>query len=175
MEYINEEDCDIKYDMEEISNYIESIPSSAEPSKLKRVEKKDFYQDMKFLIKTKMCVSVIENIHCPHVKCRFAHSLAELKPKLCSFGSVCHMVCLSEPNGPNSPDGTGSYKNVPNSKDKICSFWHPNETETSYALRMGLIKAPCNPVKYSEPIRLEIKTDEWTVVRNKSRRNRQRL
>ena len=55
--------------------------------------------------------------NCQRTICNFAHSLEELKPAECIFGTAC---------------------NFQKSKTKICGFIHPNETIDQFIERTGL-------------------------------------
>ena len=77
------------------------------------------------LQKTKLCLSFINKVSCPHGdKCRYAHSINELGK--CFFGDKCRFV-KKEKN---------IYANI--SKTKICEFKHLNENSDNYLARVGI-------------------------------------
>lgn len=72
-----------------------------------------------------------EKGYCRHgAECRFAHSWDQLAKKECSFECDCRYT---------KHQSGGVYRNVTNPKnpDKICTFWHPDETNASWFARMG--------------------------------------
>lgn len=76
---------------------------------------------------TRMCNSVLDGTQCKYgKKCFFAHTLAQLVKVPCTFGSGCRNV------------RTGANGKYMNKGDRICKFWHPNETTSSYKDRLGL-------------------------------------
>lgn len=78
------------------------------------------------LNKTKMCLSILNNIVCPHgLKCRFAHYKNEIVVAACLFKDECRFVKME----------TGSFTNI--SKTKICKYLHPKETKDNYFKRIG--------------------------------------
>ena len=82
------------------------------------------------LEKSRMCKSVDANELCQHGdKCRFAHSLAELKISNCLFDQRCHFVRISN----------GELVNVDSTK-KICSHKHSHETFETFLQRTGLVR-----------------------------------
>jgi hypothetical protein len=82
------------------------------------------------LEKSRMCKSVDMNEKCQYDdKCRFAHSLDELKISNCLFDQRCHFVRISN----------GELVNVDNTK-KICSHKHSHETFETFLQRTGLVR-----------------------------------
>jgi hypothetical protein len=83
------------------------------------------------LAKSKMCSSVGKNEQCHHgEKCRFAHSLDELKISDCLFEQRCRFVRMS--NG-----------KLVNNGEKVCSHKHPHETKETFMSRTGLDRYKC--------------------------------
>ena len=81
------------------------------------MENKELLQNK--LTKTRMCKSVSNNTRCPHgSRCRFAHSVEELRIPLCFFKDCCRFV---------RRDNNGRWCNTTNKK--ICDKKHPEETE----------------------------------------------
>ena len=69
--------------------------------------------------KSQMCRSVGTRRRCPHgPRCRFAHSIGELAPQSCHFGSTCRRV---------QREGVGYSGD--------CHFIHPSETKENYIER----------------------------------------
>lgn len=93
------------------------------------------------LAKTKMCRSITDGVPCPHTSngkvCRFAHSIDELAKSECFFGTKCRFTRLVD----------GVVMNN-NKADKVCQFWHPNETDESYGKRLGIKVEPKQPKAY---------------------------
>lgn len=77
---------------------------------------------------TRMCRSVLTGTKCYHQNCFFAHDVSQLVHTECGFGHRCAFA---------RQRCTGVYENS-NPQQRICSFWHPNETTESYARRNGL-------------------------------------
>ena len=75
---------------------------------------------------TKLCKSLTTGEKCEHKVCYFAHSLEELKKTRCNFGMNCYLVSKTSLNG---------YDNC---NHKICRYIHPNESNESYARRLGI-------------------------------------
>jgi hypothetical protein len=98
----------------------------------KREEAKDvFFDELKLnktLKKTSLCRSFIEGVKCPHSKCRFAHSLKELKKRDCLYGDTCILVKKDK-----KEEGVYHHRK---GKRNICAFWHQNETKDSYIRRV---------------------------------------
>ena len=111
-------------------------------------------QDLTF---TKMCNSVISSKVCLHGKnCRFAHSMEQLQKKPCAFPDRCRFATCT---------GEGVYKNKPCQKTgKICSFWHQNETNQSYADRLGF-KLPKTQFKIDVQPKVEVKVQPKVEVK----------
>ena len=78
------------------------------------------------LYKTSICRSVINNEECLHgAKCRFAHSLEELRTSCCLFGKDCRFVkCIND-----------SWTNMGN---KMCTHMHPDESRQDFLTRIGV-------------------------------------
>ena len=80
---------------------------------------------------TRMCRSVTEKTECKHgAKCRFAHSIAELKITNCSWGSKCLLT------------KTQNGKCVNCDPTKKCLFRHSGETDDDFYIRNGYKSAP---------------------------------
>ena len=111
-------------------------------------------QDLTF---TKMCNSVMSSKACFHGKnCRFAHSMEQLQKKPCAFPDRCRFAACT---------GEGVYKNKPCQKTgKICSFWHQNETNQSYADRLGF-KIPKTQFKIEVQPKVEVKVQPKVEVK----------
>ena len=85
------------------------------------------------LQKTRMCNSLDTNEPCQHQdKCRFAHSLDELKISDCLFGQRCRFVQMSN----------GELVNTDNTT-KVCAHKHQQENIQSFMRRTGLDKYKC--------------------------------
>ena len=78
------------------------------------------------LYKTSICKSVLNKEECLHgSKCRFAHSLEELRTSCCLFGKDCRFVkCIND-----------SWTNMGN---KMCSHMHPDESRQDFLTRIGV-------------------------------------
>jgi len=101
------------------------------------------------LTKTRLCRSVEKGTPCPHgSRCRFAHSVEELRIKDCVFGDACKFVCKSKSgeyfNRKEFTDRNGNRK-----KCKACSCRHTGETDRNFFERTG-IKAPQPKVRKVE-------------------------
>jgi hypothetical protein len=96
---------------------------------VKPAPKVEHHPSNKSLVRTRMCNSVYEKTTCRYGdKCLFAHKVSDMVKKPCAHDSECKLVeQLSE----------GVYQNT---HKFTCSFWHPEETEMSYASRL---KIPC--------------------------------
>ena len=107
--------------------------------------------------KTRLCISCIKNIPCPHGEfCRFAHNKSELENNVCFFGKSCRFVCFSEKNN-----------EWINTNNKKCLFIHPTETQQNFVKRCNTefricsFAYKCKFVFYSE------KHKEWFNTDNK--------
>jgi hypothetical protein len=80
------------------------------------------------MTKSVFCRSVTGEGQCLAVggKCRFAHTIEELRPRLCRYGDRCNR-----------------HKDHP----KTCKFVHPEETIYDYAITHGFQKWPSPPSK----------------------------
>ena len=79
--------------------------------------------------KTALCDSVISGKNCRHgSRCKFAHKFEEICKIPCKNITNCWHV---------KSKGNGLYEN---SSERICKFWHLNETINSYFTRQGVIK-----------------------------------
>jgi hypothetical protein len=100
----------------------------------------------KKLTKTRMCNSVGKG-KCQHGdKCRFAHSLDELKISTCFFGDKCRFVKVVEGK-------------LFNKGQKRCDHKHPNESNDEFLLRTGLDRYKSvveKPVVVVEPKVIEL-------------------
>ncbi len=78
------------------------------------------------LYKTSICRSVLNKEECLHgSKCRFAHSLEELRTSCCLFGKDCRFVkCIND-----------SWTNMGN---KMCTHMHPDESRQDFLTRIGV-------------------------------------
>ena len=80
------------------------------------------------LLKTKMCRSTETGEECPHGdRCRFAHSLSELRISECFFGDRCRFVRRHK-------NHDGIYFN---NTGKFCNHLHPGETHECFFKRTG--------------------------------------
>jgi Putative zinc finger protein/CCCH-type zinc finger len=76
---------------------------------------------------TKMCKSVFSGKKCSFGdKCTFAHSIRQLRVRECKFEKCVHVTFSSTQK---------EYKNV---GDKICEFWHKDESQISYSRRLSI-------------------------------------
>jgi hypothetical protein len=82
-----------------------------------------------FLTKTKMCKTVLLGQVCRYGKnCLFAHNYKNLHRIPCAFRDNCCLVKMFNSN---------TYIN---SSTKVCGFWHPNESFSSYISRQNYPK-----------------------------------
>jgi hypothetical protein len=132
----------------------------------------DKTQQKESLSRTRMCNSVGTGKPCLHGnKCRFAHTFEQLQKKNCAFGIGCRYT---------KKIAYGVYENNPGQySGKICQCWHQDETDESYAARMGIKmnKAPVQSVKNvtvevkqvvvtpAEPVKIELKQQVVTPVK----------
>ena len=80
------------------------------------------------LLKTKMCMSTETGEECPHGdRCRFAHTLSELRISECFFGERCRFVRCHR-------NHEGVYFN---NTGKFCNHLHPGETHECFFKRTG--------------------------------------
>jgi hypothetical protein len=118
----------------------------------KKVEKKKIVQTLPAVVPpepkptqnkyTMMCKSITNPAlgKCPHgAKCRFAHRLDQLVQTECAFGLKCRFTKQVKP---------GVFCNHQN---KVCTYWHPEETVNSYAVRIGL-KHMVSQAQVSPPV-----------------------
>lgn len=91
-------------------------------------------------IKTRVCKSILTGQSCLYGdKCGFAHSIGDLTPRMCRFGSRCKNIIYRQ----------GIYSNTGKSP---CPFKHDDETLHNYHVRVGLKKpTPFNPKPPSCP------------------------
>lgn len=121
--------------------------------KVRKTESDDVYIDLSNsqvfesseLYATKMCKSVMKGDKCSFgAKCSFAHSINQLRRKECLYPN-CYNV---------KPLGNGVYINGGN---KMCEFWHKDETQFSYSKRLRIPEvAMTSPVVPKEPIKPSI-------------------
>ena len=111
------------------------------------------------LLKTKMCRSTETGEECPHGdRCRFAHSLSELRISECFFGDRCRFVRRHR-------NHDGVYFN---NTGKFCNHLHPGETHECFFKRTGKEMPVVVPPKNVEPKVVDIpkndgKNDEKSV------------
>ena len=80
------------------------------------------------LLKTKMCRSTETGEACPHGdRCRFAHTLSELRISECFFGDRCRFVRRHR-------NQDGIYFN---NAGKFCNHLHPGESQECFFKRTG--------------------------------------
>ena len=100
-------------------------------------------EQQKVFAKTRFCDSVVEGVKCRHGhNCRFAHNASEIVKRDCTFSARCRYVWKTEQG----------YMNMPcKHTGKVCTFWHPGETNENYEVRMGIVhkdtKAVNKPIK----------------------------
>jgi len=108
---------------------------------------------------TRLCVSITTEAKCPHgSKCRYAHSLAQLTHVECAFGVSCRYAKQVKP---------GFYRNIADKKTgKICTFWHADETEESYGLRMGMkqVQTKARQTPVPEPVKIKLAVAQPAVA-----------
>ncbi len=123
------------------------------PQKVRKIES-DVYIDLSNsqvfesseLYATKMCKSVMKGDKCSFgPKCSFAHSINQLRRKECLYPN-CYNV---------KPLGNGVFINAGN---KMCEFWHKDETQFSYSKRLRIPEIPdiATPVPPKQPIKPSI-------------------
>ena len=123
------------------------------PQKVRKTESDDVYIDLSNsqvfesseLYATKMCKSVMKGDKCSFGRnCSFAHSIKQLRRKECLYPN-CYNV---------KPLGNGVFINAGN---KMCEFWHKDETQASYAKRLRIPDiAMTTPVPPKQPIKPSI-------------------
>jgi len=145
---------DIHYTPIEDSDDVSGVKDSVEdaPQKVRKIES-DVYIDLSNsqvfesseLYATKMCKSVMKGDKCSFgPKCSFAHSINQLRRKECLYPN-CYNV---------KPLGNGVFINAGN---KMCEFWHKDETQFSYAKRLRIPDiAMTIPVPPKQPIKPSI-------------------
>lgn len=102
------------------------IPKSEQKKSPKQIEKPKIVEGA--TQPTRLCVSFMKKTKCFHgEKCRYAHSLSDLKE--CFFNKRCLKVKYVKTN----PDGTFEIENRNGEK---CNFKHSNETLTSFLGRI---------------------------------------
>jgi hypothetical protein len=102
------------------------VPKTRDISQFNKDEDRVRIASQALLTKTKLCRSVTDGVKCYHRECRFAHGYNELKKQECRFGNHCRFV---------EQRSDSSYNNC--GGDRLCIFWHPNESNRSFAMRMG--------------------------------------
>ena len=118
------------------------------------------------LTKTRLCWSVEKGVACPHGKdkCKFAHSLDELRMSPCVFGGHCRFVQLH---------GISNYKNC---GDRVCQYLHPDECQASFMSRTGYDKIKIKEVpkpttktttKTTDFVPSQVKVNAWSRPRMK--------
>lgn len=140
----------------------QEIVAEQRSQKVRKTESDDVYIDLSNsqvfesseLYATKMCKSVMKGDKCSFgAKCSFAHSINQLRRKECLYPN-CYNV---------KPLGNGVYINAGN---KMCEFWHKDETQFSYAKRLRIPDiAMTTPVPPKQPIKPSIlMTDESALL-----------
>jgi hypothetical protein len=77
---------------------------------------------------TRLCNTVFQGSKCNVSNCSFAHSIEQLDSKpLCKFGNSCGLTIKTT---------EGFYNN--RNKEKICKFWHFQESKESYIKRLNI-------------------------------------
>jgi hypothetical protein len=100
---------------------------------------------------TQMCSSVEARTLCPHgERCRFAHSLDQLKKSVCLFGEGCYFVNISKSGVFYNKKASGGKNKGAHAK--ICRRIHPGESEDNFYTRVGLAKF--------KPVVVKPKTDK---------------
>ena len=92
---------------------------------------------------TMLCKSITNSGlgKCPHgAKCRFAHGVEQLVQTECAFGLKCRFAKQVNP---------GVFCN---NQNKLCTYWHPEETVNSYSVRIGLKHVVSVSVPVSVPV-----------------------
>jgi hypothetical protein len=80
-------------------------------------------------VRTVICNSITRGKKCLYGKnCNFAHSVDSIEEKnICQYGKYCSKIFYDQ------------HKNVYGNviaKNRVCSFWHPNESKENYATRI---------------------------------------
>ena len=135
--------------------------SYRDPQRTAAYEKLQQREDMaEQLTKTRLCWSVEKGVPCPHGKdkCKFAHSLDELRTAPCVFGSCCRYV---ERAGDDC-----CYKTI---GERVCHYLHPDESRESFMIRTGLNKVELKtpPTKVTTFVPSQVKINAWTRPRIK--------
>ena len=98
--------------------------------KIAQTKKLNMYQKIKSTKNKKLCESVFNEYPCRHgSRCNFAHSVEQLNKSYCTHGDYCNYI--------KKKDDT-TYYNINNYKP--CIYFHENESNLSYANRMGVKK-----------------------------------
>jgi hypothetical protein len=101
----------------------------------------NMYQKIKSTQNTRLCESVFTNQTCRHgSKCNFAHSVEQLKKSYCNHGEYCNYI--------KRKDATTYCNNC----TRPCKYFHPNESNLSYANRLGIKSKQDNIYKVPEDI-----------------------
>lgn len=150
-EDIVDEDSEVKVIVDEDTQVKD--PVEQDLYKVRKTESDDVYIDLSNcqvfetseLYATKMCKSVMKGDKCSFgANCSFAHSINQLRRKECLYPN-CYNV---------KPLGNGVYINGGN---KMCEFWHKDETKASYSKRLRIPDvAMTSPVIPKEPIKPSI-------------------
>jgi hypothetical protein len=129
-----------KVDKEEGWSTVSKVPKTAKSVLA------DPQKQQKVFAKTRFCDSIIEGVKCRHGhNCRFAHTASEIVKRECTFASRCRYVWRTQQGYTNQPcKHTG----------KICTFWHPAETNENYETRMGIVHKDTKPV--NKPIKIVV-------------------
>ena len=110
---------------------------------------------------TILCNSIKEQKKCHHKKCRFAHSLDELRRATCRFGEGCQFILRDE-------DGIYTNKSYPHKTaskpTRVCHFQHPGEIDIQFCNRLGLPYTQTLPVPTTATTTTPVPTTATTPV-----------
>jgi hypothetical protein len=114
------------------------------------------------LLKTKMCRSTETGEACPHGdRCRFAHTLSELRISECFFGDRCRFVRRHR-------NQDGIYFN---NAGKFCNHLHPGETQECFFKRTGKEMPVVVPPKKVENVEKNVVDIPKNESKNDSKNN----
>ena len=107
------------------------------------------------LLKTRMCRSTETGEKCPHGdRCRFAHTVEELRISECFFGDRCRFVRRHRTQ-------EGVYFN---NSGKFCNHLHPGESRECYYKRTGKempVVVPPKEVEKEEEVPVKVGRNPW--------------
>ena len=93
---------------------------------------KNNQENNKNILKNKknICKNILTKKECLYKNCKYAHNIIEIKHNKCNKDSKCNLVYLND------------NKYINTNTDKICIYFHNEETEYNYGRRTNLISPP---------------------------------